>query len=392
MTGTPDVPPPAASGRRSAPHASGAGKDSSGLEKNPAVPARGSGRAVPRAAADPPSRLRLIAVLPSAACVAVPVWVVATRWPSLVAAHPAYPVTLGVVALAGTLAIVRTARRRRAPTRAGHRTGWIAWTGRVAGALVTAAVLFALVWLRPFPAGETAVAVSEGRSGSGTASGTAGTPPEGSSGSGTAGTAAGAVAVVHSPTRIELRPSVPRGRSGLVFYPGARVDPRAYLPLLRPLAERGHLVAVVKAPFDFALLATGAAADVLDDHPEVSRWVVGGHSLGGVAASQYVSGHDGRVGGLLLWASYPVDDLSGRTDLSVSSVSGDRDGFTTPEDIRASRELLPAATRFVTVPGAVHAFFGDYGPQPGDGEPATTRAAAQREIVAASAAALAALG
>ncbi|MEU9833156.1 alpha/beta hydrolase [Streptosporangium sp. NPDC048047] len=356
------------------------------------VSTRGSGRAVPRAPADRPSRLRLIAALPSAACVAVPAWVAATRWPSLAAAHPAYPVTLGVVALAGALAVVRAIRRHRAPAPPRRRTGWVAWTGRAAGALTTAAVLFALAWLRPFPAGEAAVAVSEGRAGSGITDGTAGTPPGGTSEAGTAGTAAGAVTVVHSPTRIELRPSVPRGRSGLVFHPGARVDPRAYLPLLRPLAERGHLIVVVKAPFDFALLATGAAADVLDDHPEVSRWVVGGHSLGGVAASQYVSGHDGRVGGLLLWASYPVDDLSGRTDLSVSSVSGDRDGFTTPEDIRASRELLPAATRFVTVPGAVHAFFGDYGPQPGDGEPATTRTAAQREIVAASAAALAALG
>ena len=41
---------------------------------------------------------------------------------------------------------------------------------------------------------------------------------------------------------------------------------------------------------------------------------------------------------------------------------------------------------FTEVPGAVHAFFGDYGPQAGDGVPTTDRATAQRQIVAATAA------
>lgn len=36
------------------------------------------------------------------------------------------------------------------------------------------------------------------------------------------------------------------------------------------------------------------------------------------------------------------------------------------------------------VPGAVHAFFGDYGPQAGDGTPGTSRAQAQRQIVEAT--------
>jgi hypothetical protein len=39
---------------------------------------------------------------------------------------------------------------------------------------------------------------------------------------------------------------------------------------------------------------------------------------------------------------------------------------------------------FTQVPGAVHAFFGDYGPQAGDGTPTVDRATAQRQIVAAT--------
>jgi len=38
----------------------------------------------------------------------------------------------------------------------------------------------------------------------------------------------------------------------------------------------------------------------------------------------------------------------------------------------------------VPVEGAVHAFFGDYGEQPGDGMPTVPRADAQQQIVDAS--------
>ncbi|HXV94188.1 MAG TPA: alpha/beta hydrolase, partial [Pseudonocardia sp.] len=177
-------------------------------------------------------------------------------------------------------------------------------------------------------------------------------------------------------------PTEVRG-AGVVFHPGARVDPRAYLALLRPLAERGHLVVVVKAPFDFGLLAVGAAGAAADAHLEVDRWVVGGHSLGGVAAARFAAGGDPRVRGVLFWASYPADDLSG-SGLAVASVSGGRDGLTTPQDVAENRPLLPPGAELVVVPGAVHAHFGDYGPQPGDGRPGVDRETAQAEIVSAT--------
>jgi len=39
---------------------------------------------------------------------------------------------------------------------------------------------------------------------------------------------------------------------------------------------------------------------------------------------------------------------------------------------------------FTAVEGGIHAYFGDYGPQPGDGTPGVDRNTAQRQIVAAS--------
>ncbi len=286
----------------------------------------------------------LIRVALGLAGIAVAAGVAATRWSALVAGHPAYPVLLAAVLLIG-IALLASARR---PPRSGERRA----VGRIAGALALAVVLAAVVWLHPRPADDVAVAATVPSS---------------------------TVDVVSRPTAWELRPVRPSG-AGVLFFPGALVDPRAYLAVLRPIAEQGHLVVVVKPPLNVALLAPATSA--LDARPATTHWAVGGHSLGGVAAARVAD--DPRVRGVFLWASYPANDLSD-TAVSAVSIFGERDGLTTPADVDASRARLPPSTVFVEVPGAVHAFFGDYGPQAGDGIPATDRATAQRQIVDATA-------
>jgi len=281
-----------------------------------------------------------------AGCVLVAAWVAVTRWSTLVAGHPAYPVLLGALAVLGVALLVGARRRRPVSV--------LRLVARAVAAVLVVAVLAAAVWLRPYAAEPVAVA---------------------------AAAASSTVDVVDGPTRWELRPRGRQADVGVAFLPGAFVDPRAYLALLRPLAERGYLVVVVKPPLGVALLAS--VGPVLDAHPEVARWAVGGHSLGGVAAAGAAVAAGQRVGGVFFWASYPAEDLSG-APLAAASISGDRDGLSTPADIAASRVRLPPGTAFVVVPGAVHAFFGDYGPQAGDGTPATTRGQAQQQIVEAT--------
>ncbi len=168
------------------------------------------------------------------------------------------------------------------------------------------------------------------------------------------------------------------------MYPGARVDPRAYAVLATAVAEQGYLVVVPKCPLDLELLCINAADEyVTDEIP----WAVGGHSLGGVAASTYADTHD-TVDGLVFWAAYPIADLSDRDDLAVASISGSEDGFSTPQDIDDARDLLPADTAYTEIDGAIHAFFGDYGDQPGDGTPTISREDAQAQIVEATVALL----
>jgi hypothetical protein len=172
---------------------------------------------------------------------------------------------------------------------------------------------------------------------------------------------------------------------GLILYPGGRVDSRAYAPIARSLAEKGHLVVIVPMPLNLAVFAPGRAAQVMAAFPGIESWAVGGHSLGGAMAANFVHRNPEAVRGLLLWAAYPAanDDLSGY-QLAVSSIYGTRDGLATLAKIDASRPLLPPETYWTAIEGGNHAQFGWYGPQAGDNEATISREEQQAQVFAAT--------
>lgn len=297
----------------------------------------------------------------SAACVAAlilaPAWMLVGN-PAVLRGHPLLPSLLVAAVVVGVVWGVllwrgRQAFRSRSAVRA---VG--AWAGRVA----VLALVAMLVWLNPFAyqAGAAAPGSTE-------------------------------APVAESPTAITMTPEGAPATEGLIFYPGARVEARAYADILKPAVDAGFLVVILKTPLNLSLLDGNQARGVMADHPDIATWAVGGHSLGGVTASSFALGNP-DVSGLLLYGSYPLDSLRDRAGLEVLSISGTRDGLSTPAKIEASRDLLPLDATFVVVQGGNHAYFGSYGPQPGDGDPQISREVAQEQISAASVAFLRQLG
>lgn len=182
--------------------------------------------------------------------------------------------------------------------------------------------------------------------------------------------------------------------TGVILYPGGPVPPQAYAPLARALAQAGYLVVLPDVVLNLAVLSPNVATAVIDAHPEIDQWVIGGHSLGGSMAAAYAHAHPGAVDGLVLLGAYPDkrDDLS-QTDLPVLSIYGTLDGLTTVDEIEATRSLLPPTTRFVPIEGGNHTQFGWYGRglQPGDNPATISREEQQTQIVAATTAFLATL-
>lgn len=181
-----------------------------------------------------------------------------------------------------------------------------------------------------------------------------------------------------------FQPALPTG-AGFIFYPGALVDPAAYAPVMKALAARGVMVVIVPMPLDLAVFGIKKADAVIAAYPAISTWVIGGHSLGGAMAAQYVQDNPGVVKGVVFLASYPAGnlDLSG-SPLRVASIYGTLDGLAS-DQFEASRARMPAQATMLALEGGNHAQFGDYGPQSGDGTATMGRSEQQARTVEAMA-------
>jgi hypothetical protein len=155
-------------------------------------------------------------------------------------------------------------------------------------------------------------------------------------------------------------------REAIIFYPGGKVRPLAYLPLWEEVAKAGYTVFVPSMPLDLAVFGIGAAEKVRKNHPEYEVWHLAGHSLGGAMAAEHLKKDNRGFRSLILLGSYPASDLSG-LDLAALSIKEDRGLEGSLEKAESTRDLLPVGAIFKVMPGANHAQFGRYGIQKGDG-------------------------
>lgn len=166
-----------------------------------------------------------------------------------------------------------------------------------------------------------------------------------------------------------------------IFYSGGLVRPQAYTWLGVALAPYGVRMVIPVFPFDLAVTAADRAQQLLplaDGKPVV----VGGHSLGGVAAARFVRRHPDAAQGLVLLGAFSAegDDL-GELPVEVVVLAAEHDGLAALPEVRSGLARLPADSSLHVIGGSVHSFFGRYGPQAGDGLPSVTRAAAEQEIL-----------
>lgn len=159
-------------------------------------------------------------------------------------------------------------------------------------------------------------------------------------------------------------------KPGLIFYPGAQVDHKAYSRLAFQLAGQGYASILVDMPFELAILGWKRAREARELLPERDNWYLIGHSLGGAMASRFISRENPDwVKGLILLAAYPASSDSLKDyGLEVLSLYGDRDEIVDLELLKERRNILPESAILKEITGANHSGFADYGTQEGDGE------------------------
>lgn len=177
---------------------------------------------------------------------------------------------------------------------------------------------------------------------------------------------------------IEFSPE--NAKTGFIFYPGALVEPDAYAPLMERLAEHGIKCIIVRMPHYLALLDANGARGIREKYPEIEHWYIGGHSLGGAMASMYGARHSDEYEGIVFLAAYATDDLTDK-DIKTLLIRGDHDDVLNMPRYGECLANLPKGYEEYVIEGGCHAYFGDYGPQKGDGNPAITVEEQTRQTV-----------
>lgn len=159
--------------------------------------------------------------------------------------------------------------------------------------------------------------------------------------------------------------------SGLIFYPGGKVEYTAYIPLMEELAKKDIMCVLLKMPFNLAVLDVNAAEGVQEMFPETEKWYISGHSLGGSMAATYLAENVEDFDGLVLLGSYSTAVLS-EENVKVLSVFGGEDKVMNKEKYDEYKINLPEDFLEEVIDGGCHAYFGMYGEQDGDGIPTIT--------------------
>lgn len=154
--------------------------------------------------------------------------------------------------------------------------------------------------------------------------------------------------------------------TAIIFYPGAKVEAEAYLPLLDQLRRTGVTCMLVHMPFHMAIFDPNAAEDIMPLFPEIRHWYIAGHSMGGAMASKFAAEHPDAVEGLILLGAYIYGDYPAENTLTVYGSLN-----------QSVEDRIDYTENVIEIEGGNHAQFGNYGPQKGD-PPATISAQDQQ--------------
>jgi len=176
----------------------------------------------------------------------------------------------------------------------------------------------------------------------------------------------------------------------VVFLPGGGVDPDAYVPLLRRIAETGVPVALVRLPWRMAFSENAKAETWARAQRARARLgaarplILAGHSRGAALAGGFASGHAQDLSGLIMiGTTHPRDHDLSALRIPVLKIAATRDCVADLDATKANSHNLPPTTTWVVIEGGNHAQFGYYGSQLGDCSADITRDVQQNQTFGA---------
>ncbi len=146
---------------------------------------------------------------------------------------------------------------------------------------------------------------------------------------------------------------------GFIIFTGAKVDETGYAYIAGLLHEAGHTVVIPKQRFTMSAFGTNHAIEIMKEHTEVNKWILIGHSLGGVPVSRVAAAAPEYLTGIVYLASYASADLTG-LDFPALRITAENDGVMNNDRMDNYAGNLPAGSETVMIEGGIHRGFGSY--------------------------------
>lgn len=146
---------------------------------------------------------------------------------------------------------------------------------------------------------------------------------------------------------------------GFIIYPGAKADERSYAYIAQQLNAEGHTAVIPNIPLHMSVWGPEQGLEIIEDNPEVEKWFLIGHSLGGLPISQIAAKQPEKLEGIAFVASLMICDLSD-TDLSAIRITAEHDGVMPDKMMESNIDYLQENSTSVMIEGANHNQFGAY--------------------------------
>ena len=168
------------------------------------------------------------------------------------------------------------------------------------------------------------------------------------------------IEITQTDDQIIFKPKTLVSTLEVIFFQGGLVDPKAYAPLCRKIAESGYTCHLIKMSLRLPQRDYKKISKMFD--LKSGQYIIGGHSQGGKMAAQFVFENPGIMKGLFLMGTSHPRDIS-LSDLSIPTIKfyAEKDGLASVAEVLQNKDKLPKNTKFVFIKGGNHSQFGYLG-------------------------------
>lgn len=154
--------------------------------------------------------------------------------------------------------------------------------------------------------------------------------------------------------------------TGIIIYPGEKIEPKSYSQISSLLANYGYKVVVMKFPLNLPALSFDKAQKIIEND-KISNWYALSHT-GSTQSAISQASNNKNIKGVILLGDFPRSDDLNLINKPMLSVWGTKDGFFDLAKFEESHKNLPKNSYFYEIEGGNNTNFANISKLKGDND------------------------